>query len=96
MLVTADAVGALEKSMPNLSDSQLIILSKGAARPDGVAVRPDDIHRAACAKLGASLVKLKLMREIRSRRDMPVWRENADGKRLSLVLTSAGRARRPA
>jgi hypothetical protein len=76
--------------MPKLTDSQLIVLSKAAARDDGVAVVPQGMNKAAAAKVGSSLVARKLMREIRSKPGMPIWRE-VDGKNFSLVITRAGR-----
>ena len=76
--------------MPKLTDSQLIVLSKAAARDDGVAVAPQEMSKAAAVKVGSSLVARKFMREIRSKSGMPIWRE-ADGKSLSLVITRAGR-----
>jgi hypothetical protein len=79
-----------EESMPKLTDSQLIVRSKAAARDDGAAAVPEGIAEAAAAKVGSSLVARKLMREIRSKPGMPIWRE-ADGKNISLVITRAGR-----
>lgn len=76
--------------MPKLTDNQLIVLSKAAARDDGVAVAPQGMGKAAMAKIGSSLVARKLMREIRSKPGMPVWRE-AEGKNIGLVITRAGR-----
>ncbi|MGC1863356.1 MAG: hypothetical protein WA733_20115, partial [Methylocystis sp.] len=76
--------------MPKLTDSQLIVRSKAAARDDGAAAVPEGIGEAAAAKVGSSLVARKLMREIRSKPGMPIWRE-ADGKNISLVITRAGR-----
>ena len=76
--------------MAKLSDNQLIVLSKAAARDDGVAVAPHGMRKAAAAKVGSSLVARKLMRESRSKPGMPVWRE-AEGKNISLVITRAGR-----
>ncbi len=76
--------------MPKLTDSQLIVLSKAVAREDGVAVVPQGMGKGAMAKVGSSLVTRKLMREIRSKPGMPIWRE-ADGKNVSLVITRAGR-----
>jgi hypothetical protein len=61
--------------MARLTDTQLIVLSKAAARDDGIASIPGGLNKAAAAKLGASLVSRKLMREVRSKPDMPVWRE---------------------
>lgn len=88
--VTANAVLTTEENMPKLTDNQLIVLSKAAARDDGVAVAPHGMGKAAAAKVGSSLVARKLMRESRSKPGMPVWRE-AEGKNISLVITRAGR-----
>lgn len=76
--------------MPKLTDAQLIVLSKAAARGDGAAVTPDRMNKAAAAKVGASLVAHKLMREIRTKPDLPVWREDERGRRMSLIITRAG------
>jgi hypothetical protein len=58
---------AKEEKMPKLADSQSMVLSKAAAREDGVAVVPRGMNKAAAAKVGSSLVARKLMREIRSK-----------------------------
>ena len=76
--------------MAKLSDNQLIVLSKAAARDDGLARVPEGLNKAAAAKVAASLVSRKLMREIRSKPDMPVWREDEEGRGTSLVITRAG------
>ena len=60
--------------MVKLTDSQLIVLSKAAAREDGAAVVPPKMNKTAATKVGSSLVGRKLMREIRSKPGMPVWR----------------------
>jgi len=77
--------------MAKLTDTQLIILSKAAAREDGLAVVPEELNRAAAAKVGASLVTRKLMREVRSKPNMPVWREGEEGRGTSLAITQEGR-----
>ena len=76
--------------MAKLTDSQLSVLSKAAAREDGVALTPQGMGKAAATKVGSSLVARKLMREVRSKLGMPIWRE-MDGKNFSLVITRAGR-----
>ena len=76
--------------MAKLSNTQLIVLSKAAARDDGLARVPEGLNSAAAAKVAASLVSRKLMREIRSKPDMPVWREDEEGRGTSLVITRAG------
>ena len=77
--------------MAKLTDTQLIVLSAAAARDDGVAVVPAKMNRAAASKVGASLVTRKLMREVRSKPGMPVWRQDEDGRPISLIITRAGR-----
>jgi hypothetical protein len=81
---------AKEEKMPKLTDSQLMVLSKAAAREDGVAVVPRGMNKAAAAKVGSSLVTRKLMREIRSKPGMSIWREE-NGRNVSLVITRIGR-----
>jgi hypothetical protein len=77
--------------MAKLTDTQLIVLSNAAARDDGIAVVPAKVNKAAAAKVGASLLARKLMRELRSKPGMPVWREDEDGRPISLMITRAGR-----
>jgi Protein of unknown function (DUF3489) len=77
--------------MAKLTDTQLIMLSKAAARDDGIAVVPPTMNKAVAAKVGASLLARKLMRELRSKPGMPVWREDDDGRPISLMITRAGR-----
>jgi hypothetical protein len=82
---------AKEKTMIQLTDTQLIILSKAAARDDGAATVPANLNKASAAMVGSSLVARNLMQEFVAERGMPVWRENDQGERISLVITSAGR-----
>src|SRR5271155_77503 len=77
--------------MSKLTDTQLIVLTKAAARDDGAGIVPGQMTRAAAAKVGSSLVARKLMRELRSKPGMPVWREDDDGRSISLMITRAGR-----
>ena len=77
--------------MSKLTDSQLIVLSAAAARDDGLASVPVKMARAAASKVGSSLVARKLMREVKAKPGMPVWREDADGRSISLMITAAGR-----
>jgi hypothetical protein len=66
--------------MAKLTDIKLIVLSKAAAREDGAAVVALRMNRAAAVKVGSRLIGRKLIREIKSKPDMPVWREGADGR----------------
>ena len=77
--------------MAKFTDPQLIVLSSAAARDDGIAVVPAKINGAAASKLGASLVKRKLMREVGSKPGMPVWRKGEDDRPISLMITRPGR-----
>jgi len=82
---------AKEEKMAKLTESQLIVLSKAAAREDGAAVVLPKMNKAAAVKTGSSLIGRKLMREIKSKPGMPVWRQDEDGGSMSLVITRAGR-----
>lgn len=77
--------------MAKLTDTQLIVLSAAAARDDGIAIIPAKMNKAAASKVGSSLVVRKLMREIRSKPGMPIWRKGEDDRPISLVITRAGR-----
>jgi site-specific DNA recombinase len=80
-----------EKNMAKLTDTQLVVLSKAVARDDGAAVVPPKLNGAGAAKVGSSLVARKLMREVRSKPGMPIWREGEDGRSISLIITRSGR-----
>lgn len=77
--------------MTKLTDTQLIVLSAAAAHEEGAASVPPRMTKAAAAKVGSSLVARKLMREIRAKAGMPVWREDEQGRSLALVILRAGR-----
>ena len=77
--------------MARLTDTQRIVLSSAAARDDGLAEIPAKMNKAAASKVGSSLVARKLMREVKSKPGMPVWREDKDGRLISLTLTKVGR-----
>jgi hypothetical protein len=80
-----------ENPMAKLTDTQLIVLSAAAARDDGIAVVPPKMNRSAASKVGAGLVSRKLIREVRSKPGMAVWRQGEDGRPISLIVTRAGR-----
>lgn len=77
--------------MAKLTDTQLIVLSAAAAREDGMAVVPQKMSKAAASKVGSSLVARKLMRELKARPGMPVWRTDEDDCGIGLMVTRAGR-----
>src|SRR5208282_5711927 len=80
-----------ENIMAKLTDTQLIVLSAAAARDDGIAIIPAKMNKAAASKVGSSLVARKLMREVRSKSGMPIWRKGDDERPISLMITRAGR-----
>lgn len=77
--------------MAKLTDTQLMILSRASQREDVAAVVPDRMNKAAAGKVAASLVGRKLMREVRAKPGMPVWRQAENGRALSLIIMRAGR-----
>ncbi|MDF2116388.1 DUF3489 domain-containing protein [Roseiarcaceae bacterium H3SJ34-1] len=77
--------------MAKLSDTQMKFLSVAAGREDGAATLPNGLPKAAATKVAASLISRKLIREIRSKPDMPVWRTDDQGRSMSLVLLRAGK-----
>ena len=78
--MAAEAVASKERNMAKLTDTQLIVLSKAAARDDGTAIIPEALNKTAAVKVAASLVSRQLMREVRSKANMPVWREDDEGR----------------
>ena len=77
--------------MKRLTDSQLIVLSRATQRDDGIAAPPANMRGGGLAKVGQALVDRKLMRLIRTKPGMPVWRIDSEDRPFSLVITAAGR-----
>jgi hypothetical protein len=82
---------AKEEKVAKLTDTQLNVLSNATARNDGAGVVPNRVNKAAAAKVATSLVGRKLMREVRTKRGMPAWRQDETGRSISLIITQAGR-----
>ncbi len=77
--------------MYNLTDSQLKALSHAAQRDDGAANFMEVLKGGAATKVGKALIARKLVREVKTKTGMPVWRRDAEGRLFSLVISSAGR-----
>ena len=77
--------------MRNLSDSQLVVLSQAAQRKDGAASLTEKLKGGAAINVAKALIARKLMREVKAKPGMPVWRRDAEGRPFSLVISSAGR-----
>ncbi|KJS41405.1 MAG: hypothetical protein VR71_18720 [Roseovarius sp. BRH_c41] len=79
--------------MPKLTDTQTIILSAGAQRPDNLAMPlPKGLHGAAARKVVSMMIGRGWLEEIDAniRKGAPLWRETGDGHGTTLVVTDAG------
>jgi hypothetical protein len=73
-----------------LSDTQLVMLSAAAQRGDLCLATPDKMKGAVLSKVGEKLTKLGLVREVRAKAGMPVWRRDDGGQSYALKLMAAG------
>jgi hypothetical protein len=81
--------------MTHLSDTQAIILSAAAQRPERIALPlPDSLRGGAAAKVVGTMIAKGLLQEVEVnlRQGEPVWRETGDGHGTTLVATDAGLA----
>ena len=79
--------------MPKLTDTQTIILSAGAQRPDNIAMPlPKGLHGAAAKKVVTLMIGRGWLNEVDAdiRKGEPLWRETGDGHGTTLVVTDAG------
>ncbi len=78
-------------SPAKLTDTQLLILSAASQREDRCLVAPKNLKGGAAQKVAARLLTFGLVREIKSRTEMAVWRRDEEtGQAYSLKLTAAG------
>ena len=73
-----------------LTDAQLVMMSSAAQREDHCLTLPETMKGAAVGKVSAKLLKLGLVREIRAKTGIPVWRRDEAGLGFALKLTTAG------
>jgi hypothetical protein len=81
--------------MTQLSDTQLIILSKAAEHPERIALPlPARLKGGAVKIVVGSLIKRGLLEEVdaKVRGGEAVWRETGDGHGMTLAITDAGLA----
>ena len=64
-----------------LTDAQLLILSAASRREDRCLTAPKNLKRPAAEKLAAKLLAARLVREIKAKPNMPVWRRDEDAGR---------------
>jgi hypothetical protein len=73
-----------------LSDTQLVILSSASQRTDHAALLPANLKGSAAKKVVDRLLNEKLLQELRTKDNMPVWRRGDDNRPYSLRITKAG------
>ncbi len=81
--------------MTQLSDTQALILSAAAQRPERIAMPlPESLRGGAAAKVVGAMIAKGLLQEVDAdlRKDEPMWRETGDGHGTTLVATDAGLA----
>jgi hypothetical protein len=79
--------------MTKLTNTQTIILSAGAQRPDNIALPlPKGLHGAAAKMAVTKMIAHGWLQEVDAnlRRNEPLWRETGDGHGTTLVVTDAG------
>ncbi len=82
-----------EPVMLKLTDTQTIILSAGAQRPDNIALPlPKGLHGAAAKMAVTKMIAHGWLQEVDAnlRRGEPLWRETGDGHGTTLVVTDTG------
>lgn len=79
--------------MTKPTETQTIILSAGAQRPDNIALPlPKGLHGAAAKITISRMIEHGWLQEVDAniRRNEPLWRETGDGHGTTLVVTDAG------
>jgi hypothetical protein len=79
--------------MTKLTETQTIILSAGAQRPENIALPlPKGLHGAAAKMAVTKMMERGWLQEVDAnlRRNEPLWRETGDGHGTTLVVTDAG------
>jgi Protein of unknown function (DUF3489) len=73
-----------------LTDAQLVMRSAASQLENLCLTAPARMKGAVLTKVSEKLVKLGLVREVRARAGMPVWRRDDGGQSYALKLTAAG------
>ena len=79
--------------MTKLTETQTIILTAGAQRPDNIALPlPKGLAGAAAKMAVTKMIEHGWLQEVDAnvRRGEPLWRETGDGHGTTLVVTDAG------
>jgi hypothetical protein len=76
--------------MPQLSDSQLVVLTAACQRPDRcVFPVTAKLKGNAAGNVLKSLLKKQLIKEVRAKREDTAWRDDEQHGRMTLVVTPA-------
>jgi hypothetical protein len=81
--------------MPNLTDTQSIILSAAAQRAHYIALPlPETLRGGAAGKVVSAMIAKGYLQEVEAnlRQGEPMWRETGDGHGVTLIATEAGLA----
>ena len=76
-----------------LTETQTLVLSAGAQRPDNLALPlPKALVGAAAKMTVTKMIELGWLQEVEtsSRKGEPLWRETGDGHGTTLIVTDAG------
>ena len=65
-----------------LTHAQLVLLSAAAQRENFCLTAPDKLKGAILTKVSEKLVKLGLVREVRAKAEMPVWRRTTAARAM--------------
>ena len=79
--------------MLKLTETQTIILSRAATRPDNLAMPlPKGLHGAVAKTVITKMIKQGWLDEVEANlhRNEPLWRETGDGYGITLLATAAG------
>jgi hypothetical protein len=74
-----------------LSDTQFVILSAAAQRDDRSLTLPEKLKGGAADKVAMKLIAAGLVKEVKAKAGMPIWRRDAqNAQSYALKLTAAG------
>ncbi len=73
-----------------LSNAQLVLMSAAAQRDDRCLVASQQLKGVAVKKVAEKLIGAALVKEVRAKAEMPVWRRDEEGRGFALKLTVAG------
>ena len=82
-----------EALMPELTDTQTLVLSRAATRPGNLALPlPTGLSGAAAKMAVTKMIERGWLEEVEAnlRRGEPLWRETGDGYGTTLIATQAG------